>query len=45
MSVSLYRWTPDCDGQPCVGDCDKCGKEETEMQMDEYAKFSAEITK
>lgn len=25
MSVSLYRWTEACDGQPCVGDCDKCG--------------------
>lgn len=25
MSVSLYRWTEACDGQPCVGDCDLCG--------------------
>ena len=24
MSVSKYRWTPACDGQPCVGDCDLC---------------------
>ena len=24
MSASKYRWTPACDGQPCVGDCDLC---------------------
>lgn len=24
MSVSLYRYTEACDGQPCVRDCDKC---------------------
>ena len=28
MSCSLWRWTKDCDGQPCPGDCDVCGKEE-----------------
>ena len=28
MSCSLWRWTKDCEGQPCPGDCDVCGKEE-----------------
>ena len=28
MSCSLWRWTKDCDGKPCPGDCDVCGKEE-----------------
>ena len=26
MSCSLYRWTEECDGQPCCGDCDFCDK-------------------
>ena len=26
MSVSLYRWTEACYGQPCPGDCDLCFK-------------------
>lgn len=24
MSVSLYRWTPECDMSVCPGDCDLC---------------------
>ena len=27
MSVSKYRWTEACEGQPCPGDCDLCSKE------------------
>lgn len=30
MSVSKYRYSKSCDGQPCPGDCDLCGKEETQ---------------
>jgi len=26
MSCSKYRWTPDCDGDFCPGDCDLCNK-------------------
>ena len=25
MSVSLWRWTEECEGKPCCGDCDECG--------------------
>lgn len=28
MSVSLWRWTKDCDSHPCCGDCDNCSKED-----------------
>lgn len=24
MSVSLWRWTEQCDYVPCPGDCDEC---------------------
>lgn len=27
MSVSLWRYTEDCNGNPCPGDCDLCNKE------------------
>ena len=27
MSVSLWRWSEDCEGVPCVGDCDLCNRE------------------
>lgn len=33
MSCSLYRWTEECEGQPCVGDCDLCRKE---TMIDKY---------
>ena len=26
MSVSRWRWTPSCDHDVCVGDCDLCDK-------------------
>lgn len=26
MSVSLWRWSEDCEGVPCVGDCDLCDR-------------------
>lgn len=35
MSVSLWRWTEACDGQPCPGDCDHCDIEEEEEDEDE----------
>lgn len=28
MSCSLWRWTEECDGRPCCGDCDNCDYEE-----------------
>ena len=28
MSVSKWRYTEACDGAPCPGDCDECGKNE-----------------
>ena len=30
MSVSLWRWTEDCDNQYCPGDCDLCEKTKRE---------------
>lgn len=30
MSCSLYRWTEECEGQPCPGDCDLCNKNSDE---------------
>lgn len=24
MSCSLWRWTEECEGIPCCGDCDLC---------------------
>lgn len=36
MSVSLFRWTEDCDQDPmCVGDCDLCRKEVMEDKYNE----------
>lgn len=29
MSCDKWRWTPECDGRLCIGDCDYCGYEET----------------
>ena len=28
MSVSKWKWTPDCDKGICVGDCDQCDRSE-----------------
>lgn len=34
MSVSVWRWTEECDGRICVGDCDVCSyAEESEEEM------------
>ena len=30
MSVSKWKWTPQCDEDYCVGDCDNCEKGEDE---------------
>ena len=30
MSVSLYRWTAECDIDFCPGDCDLCEKNKEE---------------
>lgn len=35
MSVSLWAWTERCEGQPCVGDCDLCGKAEQEEEEED----------
>lgn len=32
MSVSLWRWSENCKGKPCCGDCDECG-EDDEMEV------------
>lgn len=34
MSVSKWRYTSTCDGQPCPGDCDMCDRE-----ADEFGKW------
>ena len=31
MSVSKWKWTPECDSGICVGDCDQCDKAEPEF--------------
>ena len=35
MSCSLYRWTEDCEGIPCPGDCDVCDRNMEEEEDDE----------
>ena len=35
MSVSLWAYTESCDGKPCPGDCDNCGRAEDEEEEDE----------
>ena len=40
MSVSKYRYTESCDGQPCPWDCDLCGKED---DMDDLISRQAAI--
>lgn len=44
MSVSLYRWTEECEQDPtCVGDCDKCRKETMNDKYDEVGIPTMEI--
>ena len=35
MSCSLYRWTEDCEGRECPGDCDVCDRNMEEEEDDE----------
>ena len=35
MSCSLWRWTPACDGDYCVGDCDLCDREFEDEESEE----------
>ena len=35
MSVSLWRWTEECDKQVCVGDCDLCSYAEESEEEDD----------
>ena len=35
MSCSKWRWTKECDGQPCPGDCDFCSLEEAHDELKE----------
>lgn len=37
MSVSLYRYTEECEGKPCCEDCDKCRKDEKETEEQRQA--------
>lgn len=36
MSVSKWRYTEECDGDYCPGDCDLCDKEPEESEESEY---------
>ena len=35
VSVSLWRWSPECDEELCVGDCDLCGFEPEESEEED----------
>ena len=35
MSVFRWRYTEECEGRYCCGDCDKCDKEEEDEQAEE----------
>ena len=35
MSVSLYRWTEECNTDWCCGDCDECDRYFEEEEEDE----------
>lgn len=35
MSVDLYRWTEECEGDYCIGDCDLCHKYEEREETDD----------
>ena len=40
MSCSLWRWTPSCDRNVCIGNCDSCDVE----NWDEYDEAFEEAT-
>ena len=39
MSCSLWRWTEQCEGRLCVGDCDLCDFEPIELKEPMYCPF------
>lgn len=39
MSVSKWRYTEDCDGRPCPGDCDHCSFEPLGTLRSLYVEF------
>lgn len=39
MSCSLWRWTEQCEGRPCCGDCDNCSFEPIELLEPMYCPF------
>lgn len=43
MSVSLWRWSEDCDSRICVGDCDLCLYDEREY--DGYTDIEGTVKK
>ena len=32
MSVSLWKWTEECDKRACCGDCDNCSYEDADIK-------------
>ena len=44
MSVSKWRWTPECDKGICVGDCDLCDKAEV-TKMDKRTETFLNLVK
>lgn len=36
MSVSLWAYTESCEGRPCPGDCDNCGRAEDEEETGKW---------
>lgn len=36
MSCSLWRWTPECDGRFCAGDCDLCSFNDEDEEDEVY---------
>jgi len=45
MSASLYRYTEDCDGVPCPGDCDMCNRNEQSSLFGIEEKPRAQVMK
>jgi len=42
MSTDKWRYTEECEGQPCAGDCDYC-EVETDPVADEIAKLVHDV--
>ena len=45
MSVSLYRWTEECDRRECPGDCDMCHENEEDEDEHNANKDAAKTAK